>query len=155
MTSKERLHQIIDQMDSARADAWLAVMEPGDGAVDGHHEQMDPMALHDPEWQELILKAQATPPDERTPFQDGLVLRAARESELVKTPEGRAQLERDRRDRERILANARPLDESHPVWGMVGMFKREPGEPKTNVAENVDEYLAGAYADLHEDDDVR
>lgn len=36
MTTKERLHQIIDGMDLARAEGLLVVLEPGSGAADRH-----------------------------------------------------------------------------------------------------------------------
>jgi len=154
MTTKERLHEIIDTWDDARAGALLAVIEPSNGETNGHHVAMDWTAFHDADWLELIRRAQATPADERTPFQDGLVEQAVKEAELIKTPQGRAQLERNRLDRERIH-NAPPITADDPLWDFVGMVERRPGEPLTNVAENVDHYLVEAYADLHEDDDTR
>lgn len=152
MTTKERLHEIIDELDSVRAEGLLVVLEPSNGEFNGHHVATDWTASHDAEWLALIRTAQATSPDERTPFQDGLVEQAVREAELVKTPKGRAHLERNRQDRER-LHNAPPITVDDPIWNIVGMIKRQPGEPLTNVAENHDEYLAEAYVDLHDDDD--
>lgn len=152
MTTKERLHQIIDTWDDTRVEALLVVLEPGDAssneASNGHNESTDRMALLDAEWQTLTREAQATPPDERTPFQDGLVAQAAKEAELIKTPQGRAQLERDRLDRER-LHNAPPITADDPLWDMIGVLSGGPDSPG-DVAENHDKYLAEAYADTHE-----
>jgi len=148
MTTKERLHQIVDEMDLARAEGLLAVLEPSKGESNGQHVVTDWTEFHDAEWLALIRKAQATPPDERTPFQDGLVEQAAKEAELVKTSEGRAQLERNRRDRERIH-NAPPITMDDPLWDMIGVLSGGPDSPG-DVAEDHDTYLAEAYADTHE-----
>jgi hypothetical protein len=106
MTTKERLHQLIDQLDDARAEAMLVLLTPPNGATNGRSD--------DPEEDIDAITA---------------------------------------RDLARI-ASAPPLDENHPIWSMVGMFKGVPGGP-TDVAENHDKYLAEAYADLHEDDGDR
>jgi len=148
MTTKERLHQIIDTWDDSRAEALLIVLESGSGTRNGHYVATDWTTFHDAEWLALIRTAQATPPDERTPFQDGLVEQAAKEAELVKTSEGRAQLERTRRDRERIH-NAPPITLDDPLWDIIGSLSGPPEGPG-DVARDHDRYLAEAYADNHE-----
>ena len=50
------------------------------------------------------------------------------------------------------LKVGRPTSEDDPLWNIVGMVGDEYDGP-TDVSENVDKYLAEAYADLHEDDD--
>ena len=42
----------------------------------------------------------------------------------------------------------RVFTKDDPLWGIVGMFKADGGP--TDVADNVDAYLAEAYLDTHE-----
>lgn len=41
MTTKERLHQLVDRMDEGRAGAWLAVIDLDTGSANGHHAEPD------------------------------------------------------------------------------------------------------------------
>jgi hypothetical protein len=43
---------------------------------------------------------------------------------------------------------SRVFTKDDPLWGIVGMFKADGGP--TDVAENVDSYLAEAYLNTHE-----
>lgn len=140
MTVKEQIIRRVLDMNDAQAERLRDQIEPSVDATNGRHVPPDGSEFHDSEWRALVREAQAMPPEERTPFQDGLVLRAAREAELANTPEGRAELERNRRDRERI-AGAPPLDENHPIWAIVGMASS--AEP-TDIANHKDEYIADA-----------
>jgi hypothetical protein len=47
----------------------------------------------------------------------------------------------------------KPTSEDDPLWNLVGIVGDEYDGP-TDIAANHDKYLAEAYADLHEDDDV-
>lgn len=139
-STKGRPHEIIDELDPVRAEGLLVVLEPSNGGSNGHHVAADRTASHGADRLALIREARATPPDERTPFQDGLVLRADREAELARTPEGRAWLDRNPRDRDRILANDRPLQD-HPIRDMVGMSS---SDELTDVADDTDRCIAEA-----------
>lgn len=150
MTVRERIIQRVLEMDDVQAERLWDQLVPADETANGHHTPPDWTAYHDPEWLELIRVASETPSEERTPFQDGLVQQAAREAKLDRTPDGRALLARNRRERE-LVGSADPIAADDPIWDLVGMIKRNPGEPMTSIAENHDEYLAEAYADLHDD----
>ena len=47
-----------------------------------------------------------------------------------------------------VELKGRPFTEDDPLWNLVGAFRSD--EP-TDIASHKDEYLAEAYADLHED----
>ena len=98
-STKDRLHQLVDQLDDARAEAMLVLLSPPNGAENGQHNAVSSGAVS---------------------------------------------------ERERPLANVKPITADDPLWELIGAFTSAPGEP-TDVAENHDKYLAEAYADLHEE----
>jgi len=49
---------------------------------------------------------------------------------------------------DRSRSRYKVFTKSDPLWGIVGMFKADGGP--TDVADNVDTYLAEAYLDTHE-----
>lgn len=157
MTTKERLHQIIDTWDDSRVEALLVVLEPSNGASNGHDSDEGHVgssavwvafvADREAEVQQIL----AIPPEERTPFQEQTIISAELRAARAGTPEG-DEIEASTRRSIEAIAAMPPITADDPIWDLVGMIKREPGEPITNIAENHDEYLAEAYADLHDDD---
>ena len=157
MTTKERLHQIIEQWDDARAGALLAVIDPTNGASNGHASD-EATAGISVVWAAFVADREAEvqrilaiPPDQRTPFQEQAIISAELRVARAGTPEGEEIEASTRRSIEEI-AGMPAISADDPLWDLVGMIKRKPGEPTTNIAEHHDEYLVEAYADLHDDD---
>ena len=158
MTVKEQIIRRVLDMDDAQAEETLAritVASPtGDERRSGGDSDSDVWAAFVAEREERVRQALAKSPEERTPFEQLGIDEADRRARLAGTSKLEAEEAETRRSVERI-ARVRPVEDAHPIWDMVGMLKADPNAPRTNVAENVDEYLAEIYADLHEDDDAR